>query len=183
MTLHMQKVIIVLLILGAAFLSYRIYERYTPSEKGEEKILSQEQSTSINPEQKTAQGPGQQLNMREDLSPNEQLALQTPGPSASEEERANHFRLVQSIAKPAEFLDISDCKADPVVLKVKDQSKFTVRNTDNADRKFVLSQSKFIIIPALSDTELTADFGLGPGIYGFGCDNSFSPIGLLFVEP
>ncbi|MDP2735599.1 MAG: hypothetical protein Q8P12_05330, partial [bacterium] len=161
----MQKYILLLaivaLILIAVGLGYLIFQQYSPaSEQGQE----QEQGS--------------------ELSGDAGRVLTTPGPDATEEERIAHFELARRMAQESDVLDLSACSlADPVVLKLTEGQSFAVKNDDEQPHTMVFNENTMHQIPAGGSIELTADFEMGPGLYGYGCDSVPRAVGLLFVEP
>lgn len=118
------------------------------------------------------------------LSGDAERVLTTPGPEATEEERIAHFELARRLAQESDVLDLSACSlADPVVLKVTEGDAFTVKNDDTQPHTMVFNEDTLRQIPAGGSIELTADFEMGSGLYGYGCDSVPRAVGLILVEP
>lgn len=107
-----------------------------------------------------------------------------PPQNASVEEKQRHDDLVRSLAADAEFLDIlSDCTAQPVVLRVRFGETFTIRNQDIVDHVITVNEDNIFSIPVGGTKDVKADFGKGRGNYGFVCDSRTGVSGILHVTP
>jgi hypothetical protein len=157
--------LIALLLLTAIGLGYAIYQ-----ERGV-KPAAHSEGLSLIPEMDTATPT-----MRE----KEVLNID---PSASEQLKQRHFMLAVSLATADEYLDIGNCTASPLVLKVKDRASFKARNKDTILHRIAIDSQHVFSIPAKSTQTLTADFGKGPGLYGYGCDAGTKTAGLILVVP
>ncbi|MBI2013342.1 MAG: hypothetical protein HYS87_00700 [Candidatus Colwellbacteria bacterium] len=124
---------------------------------------------------------GPALNNNTSDGPKVTDVLNTPGQDATDEERRQHFELAAMLAEEADLLDITGCKADPVVLKLTDQETFGVKNDDIVPHVLRISDEIEFTVEANSTTGLKADFGHGVGLYGYGCDGSTGAIGLFLV--
>lgn len=113
----------------------------------------------------------------------EHAALRTPPEGASEEEKRQHFDAVVPLATRAQFLDITRCLGDPIVFEVFEGETFMVRNNDDADHTIQISRDTRFVIPAGGELGVNAEFGFGPGVYGYGCDNSAGAAGIFLVTP
>lgn len=117
------------------------------------------------------------------LTPQERAALVTPARDASDEEKRRHFDLVVPLATRAEFLDITDCLGNPIVFEATQDRGFSVKNSDDENHTLQLSEERFYTVPAGGTKDIVADFGFGPGVYGYGCDNSTGAAGVILVTP
>jgi len=118
---------------------------------------------------------------RRDLSADEKILLKTPPQSASETEKAAHFAVVNRLARTTEFLDLSTCFGNPLAFRVQEGAIFTIKNNDTVEHTLQISQKYLYTVAAKGERKLTANFGFGPGVYGYGCDNSPDARGILFV--
>ncbi len=144
--------------------------------------IYQGHSLSKQPDSASTQTHVQERIYPRELTPAEQEVLKTPQRNATEAERKAHFEKVIPLAKEAEFLDISTCLGDPVVMRIKQGGKFTVRNNDTREHIIQMNEKLQFAVPAEGSKEITADFGFGPGTYGYGCDNSAGAAGIFFVN-
>lgn len=167
-------IFIVLLVVIAAGLGYFIYK----------KSLTEPASVEVGEDQVTASRPPQSLQDLEGVASEEEVAvLNAPGPDATEEERRSHFLLVQKAAKASPYLDITKCSiAQPVVFEVKDGATFTVKNEDTIEHGIVIDAEHTYRIPAGETKDIVADFGKGPGVYGFGCDSVPHAVGFFLIS-
>ena len=113
---------------------------------------------------------------------NAKNVLKTPGPNASKEAKRAHFLLAQQLAKEVEYLDITGCKANPVVMKAKAGSTIKVRNQDAQKHSIVLDRDRQSEIPPEGINVAAVNFYNGEGLYGYGCDNSTNAVGMFLVE-
>jgi len=109
--------------------------------------------------------------------------LNPPSPDASPDEHARFFEEVQRLAREADFVDISDCTPNPQVLQVKYGSTITFRNQDTAEHTITHNPQYQFVIPPGGTKEVAADFGRGPGLYGYGCESSSGAIGMILITP
>lgn len=116
-----------------------------------------------------------------DLTAEEKAVLIPPGPNDSEQKRKEHFALVERLAKEAEYLDITDCKSIPVVLRAKKGSEIQLRNTSKVDHALVIDKDHVYTVPAEKTLKVKADFGKGAGVYGYGCDKSTGATGMMLI--
>lgn len=116
-----------------------------------------------------------------ELSEDEKTLLKTPQKDASEEKKSAHFAVVQRLAKRTEFLDLSACYGDPLAFRAHEGTKFSVKNNDAVSHTLQISPEHIYTIPAKGAREITAQFGFGPGVYGYGCDDSPEARGILFI--
>lgn len=119
---------------------------------------------------------------KEPLTTKEEQAINHPGPDANTDELIAHSELINELAVRADFLDISGCDARPVVMNVSLGEEFVVRNTDTVDRVIVIDADHIFTIPASSEIALTAEFGKQGGIYGYGCNETSSAVGMFLVS-
>lgn len=116
------------------------------------------------------------------LSVDETAVLNTPGEQAMPEERKAHFDLALRLARESSYLDIGQCRGSPVVLRISLGGVFAVRNSDSVDHEIVFNAEKRFSIPAGGTLNVTADFGKGAGLYGYGCDTAPKAAGMVLVS-
>ena len=107
-----------------------------------------------------------------------------PGSSATQEEQAAHYDLAVRLAKEGDMLDLSGCMATPFVLKVREGSKFKVKNSDVNERSFGFTSRSPVNIGSGETITVAAKVDSGPGLYpyggGGGC-NEAGFVGFLLV--
>lgn len=96
-------------------------------------------------------------------------------------EKEAFYKIAAENAVPSDFIDLGGCDPKPSALKVTQNKTFTVRNNDAAFHILVIDPGREYLIPAGGVKEITADFGKGPGIYGFGCDESEEAVGVILI--
>lgn len=113
------------------------------------------------------------------------LLTQVPTKSSSQEELMAHYNLAVKLAVISSQLEIGNCETKPLVLKVKDGSSFTIKNSSDKDRAISFDADNTIYVPAGKTHVQQVKFKNGPGLYGYGCD--FPDIrqtgGFVLVEP
>lgn len=114
-------------------------------------------------------------------SPSSKRILNPPGSNASEEEETRYYDLVAETAETAATLDLSGCRPKPTAMEVTWNQTFKVRNQDALPHILVINADYEYLIPARSQKEIVADFGKGPGVYGFGCDESEEAVGVILL--
>jgi len=176
----------VILIIASVVLGYGIYKQRSerPGGGNGQLVLVQsvtpdrteprvEQSSFINPSLDEL-----------DLSEEEKKALSFPNMDASDQEKQSHSELVKSIATSSPYLDISGCVvAEPIVFKIKQGETFTVRNGDDVAHAMVFDKEHRFDVAPRNTKNIVADFGHGPGIYGYACDLIPRIMGLILVTP
>lgn len=115
------------------------------------------------------------------LTPDEKAALAPPAQNASQDQQKQFFDLVSKTAKTSDALDISQCKPNPVVMKVKYGGTFPAKNTDSVPHRIVFDKDHVYTIPANGQTAVEVNFGKAAGIYGYGCDSTNYAVGMLFT--
>jgi preprotein translocase subunit YajC len=121
----------------------------------------------------------QEIQYREDLTPQEQDILNVPF-EGTEDEKRKHFELVSTVAKDSNVIDIGGCIADPIVAKISETSDLIVKNSDNTPHKILFDQNNIFDIPPNGEVVLKDIFTKGQGLYGYGCDDGRSA-GLFIV--
>jgi len=108
--------------------------------------------------------------------------LNFPGDDVPLDVKQLHFELAQSIAEEAKVLEMgTDCVMNPVVLQVQQGEILRVDNTDTIQHELVVSPEYIYLVPAGQSKQLTVDFGKGPGLYGYSCDQHTVPTGIFLI--
>jgi len=92
---------------------------------------------------------------------------------------------ITSWAMETDTLDIGNCLARPLVLKIKNKSTLLVKNSGWREQIFWVTEKNNFRIPARGSKSVYLDLENGPGFYGFGCgyfDKNFVVRGVLQVE-
>lgn len=164
-----QKAIIGLLIIAALALGFAILSRKTPSNVN---------NTSNNPIP-----PPASQNADAGLSEDEKKLFNSPAQNASAEEKRAHYDLAVRMSTESDKLEIKNCVATPVVMRVRLNSTFSVKNSGSNEIEFGFDK-KVKIAPG-NTVQVKADFKNGVGLYGYGCsDQQLSrAVGFLIVMP
>jgi hypothetical protein len=109
--------------------------------------------------------------------------LHVPPPGASQDAIQKHFQLAASQAQKTPFVDITGCKASPVVFETKQMASFGVKNNDATDHVLGFDLKHTFTIPAKGQKAIVANFDHGPGLYGYGCDSQPGVVGFFLIDP
>lgn len=112
----------------------------------------------------------------------ERNVLETPELGADAEAKRRHFEESVKKAQAADRLVIGDCKGSPEVIKLQNQSTFTIANTDEKDHTLHIDEKHSYEVPAKGAIEVKAEFSNGAGLYGYGCDRAPFSAGLILIE-
>lgn len=162
-----NQLILTLLLLIAIILGYAI-ARKLPLKSIESTFRDEPDAAPSNP-------ASEQAGERERIG-------QVPDQNAPEEVKLAYYELVNRLGKSSLTLNISGCRADPLVLKIASGSSLTIQNDDPVARSVNLGSRNFPV-PANGSLLITASFDTGPGVYGYGCDRGASTTGVLFITP
>ena len=99
----------------------------------------------------------------------------------TEEQKLKHNELVGKLAKEGPSVNVTGCKPSPLVYKLKDGSTITLRNDDSVEHIIMIDPAHIYTAKAKSLTKIVADFGQGPGNYGYKCDDSQGAAGVFLV--
>lgn len=182
------NIIIVVLVVAAVGLGYIIYKEDTsssaPANQQQQNQVQQNQPQAGDSQQAPTITP-EDIEI-EDMEQARQEVLSTPGPNAPDEERQRHFALATRLAENSETLDITGCSAEPVVLQRTFGSTINIENSDSSSHTILFGPDMTIDVPANGTADLAVDesnFQNGPGLYGYGCDNSSQAVGLMLISP
>lgn len=91
---------------------------------------------------------------------------------------------ISTWAQEIDTLDIGNCRPNPLVLRIKNKSTLTVKNSGWRNQLFWVTEIHNFLIPARESKSIYLDLENGPGLYGFGCgkfDKNFVVRGVLEV--
>lgn len=171
---------ITILAVIAVFLGYRIYQKQTEVALPPSKNIQTQDIPS-------PKGSVDKVTSVSNLESNErQEVLNFPSSNASAEEKKKHSDLVNKLGNQsgATTLNISGCNPTPIVSRVKQGSSFKIENPDQLDHTIYANPAKKIVIKGNSESTLsTSDFGSSLGDYGYNCDTSTTPVGIIQIVP
>lgn len=91
----------------------------------------------------------------------------------SEEEKERFYDYVSSMAKSVEYLDVTNCYSNPLVLKVKAGAGFKIRNQGSDDRTVIFTfDNAPVTVPANNTATIDAAPSAVNGLFGYKCDLS-----------
>lgn len=171
-----MKIILGVLVIAAVFLGYKIYEKKASLIEVEEPAL-------------TEASPESQLDEEESSVKTEQMNAEESAvlrgylqEDASEETKQAYSALVNKYAVAATTLDISKCDSNPFVTAIKQGDKLTVENKDTEPVTMRFDSTYTYTIEPNSTRVLLADFGRGPGSYGYSCPNKAGISGIISIR-
>ena len=107
-----------------------------------------------------------------------------PTQNSTPEEARTHAELVSKLAEKAALLDITGCKANPVVMKTVVNDVIRVQNNDEVPHVLSVDEKHTYRLEGGGSKTITLDFAKRAGAYyGYGCDGSLKPIGFFYVTP
>lgn len=147
----------IILLVIAVVLGQAIYKQYKP-QIANEPSLKQKDSSSL-------------LKLiPSDLTEDEKAVLKPPPPNAPVAEREKHDALATKLSKESDSLDVTNCRSNPLVLRIKINENLKVKNNDNIDRKLIIDDAHIYEIAKNSTTSIKVNFGHGAGLYGYVCE-------------
>jgi uncharacterized protein YbaA (DUF1428 family) len=140
-------------------------------------VVSQQQPSKDQPQ-------GAKPSLQPSLTSDEKAALAASS-AGSKLDATQQAALAAKVAKETGSINVTNCQLDPVVLKVKYQTNFTLKNkgTDEAAVVFYVDNVAHSV-PGGSETSVKADFGKqGSGLFGYYCragSNVFQGLVLMY---
>ena len=162
------KIIAGVLVLVALGLGLSIYKQNTPQTDNSTKPTSSSLSVSKDAE----------------LTADEKKLFNPPATTAPAADKKAHYELALRMSTESDALEIKNCVATPVVIRVRLGSTFSVKNAGSSEIDFGFGE-KVKIAPGAS-APVKADFKNGVGVYGFGCSDTKAVsrlIGYVMVMP
>ncbi|MDP3769638.1 MAG: hypothetical protein Q8R40_01700 [bacterium] len=174
------RIIIVILLVVALGLGYVISKKSPPRPVG---IAATPLPSLV---AKTSPSPGSPVSTPV-LNLDQKLVLDPPPSGSDKEAIGRYFSAVERLAKNEDRIEIGPgCFVDPLVVRIKQGAKFTIKNGDTRDHELNFDGPKSYPIRAGSTETITVSFSHGPGIYAYVCDQT-SPgkkiVGVLTVTP
>jgi len=164
-----QLPLIIILLAVALVLGQAIYKQQSPQPSKES--LPRETNSSNLPKL-----------LPPDLTADEKAVLNPPSPDAPAAEREKHSALAAKLSKESDSLDITNCRSNPLVLRIKINKNLIVKNSGNIDRKLIFDDTHKHQIAKNSTTNIKVDFGHGVGLYGYICEG-VGLTGFILVTP
>ncbi|MEX2090765.1 MAG: hypothetical protein WD989_01370 [Candidatus Paceibacterota bacterium] len=100
-----------------------------------------------------------------------------------DEEKMKHYQYAISISKESEYLNLTNCSPEPLVLKAINNGTIKLKNDGEMPVTMVIDAEHTYLVGPKSTKSVKADLGKGVGLYGYGCNNSSGPRGMIFVSP
>ncbi|MEN9621834.1 MAG: hypothetical protein RLZZ67_268 [Candidatus Parcubacteria bacterium] len=174
------KIILGVLIVAAAFLGFKIYQKQSLSSVSAPVKAPVKAPVTAPVSKPVPVDPTKKLSEADKVEA--KALLNSPKPDATEAEKQAFVQRVYSSAVDTKTVNISSCTAKPTVSGVINDSDISFVNDDTVEHSIVFNADKIFKIPANSSKIIKATFGMGVGIYGFGCDGSSGPAGMVVVK-
>jgi hypothetical protein len=108
--------------------------------------------------------------------------IKFPGQDATKEEYSAFNEKVYNMSVAVNKITITDCVADPLVIRVPKASQFTIHNKDSKEHRLSnLGSQTPVVLPAGGDVQVTLK---DIGVYGYACDATAQrslPAGIVAV--
>ena len=104
-----------------------------------------------------------------------------PGPNATDEEKDRFFQLVAKVATPANFLEVSSCLPSPIAFLTEYKQPMSFMNNDSVEHSIIINKDHVYTVLPNSSKTVIAEFGFGPGFYGYACDDPNKTAGMIFI--
>jgi hypothetical protein len=163
-----SKYILGILVIIAVVLGYKIYEKKAPASAKPVVTSNQSTSTPVTTNNTTVKTAA--------------AIPKPPAAGASNTELRAWGELISKLAVPTNKLEITACKPNPAVIALDSGTSFSVTNKDSVSHILVLNPTTTFTIDAGATKSIKADFGKGPGMYAYGCDNGNEPVGVFLVK-
>lgn len=166
------RIILVLSLLALA-LGFLVFDKskiYVPQKSPESKLQSNKSLSLIS---------------SGEFSEDEIKLLRPPQQGASKAEVDEHSKLAAKLSVIGKEVDISNCKAKPLVLQAHEAFMIRVINSGKTDIMINFDGKKNLEIPAGKSIELNSVFVHGAGLYGYVCEKlGFKGlVGFVLVTP
>lgn len=124
----------------------------------------------VSPTPEKDQPQGTKPSAQPGLSSDEKAALAASS-GVSNVDATQQIVLATKVAREASSVDVTGCEMDPVVLKVKYQKSFTLKNNGDEEVSVVFYADGIVrLIPKGGETNIKDDFGKsGSGLVGYYC--------------
>jgi hypothetical protein len=172
-----MKLILTVLVVAALILGYLIYEKKTapidPVDSTTPVVTSEE------PRNEKEASPA----IEDKMSAQDSAILRDYLPAnATADQKNAYFALVNKYAVVTNKLDITKCATNPFVTEIKQGEQLTLINNGTEPQTIKFDSTREYTAGPNSTKVLIADFGRGPGSYGFACPNKAGISGIVVVR-
>lgn len=108
--------------------------------------------------------------------------LKSPLPTESPEKMDQYRKMIAYYAKPGDLRITKNCIPYPVVLKVKMNSNYAIKNEDTIAHTLTFAGTRKYSIQPNASISVKADFENGFGGYGYQCDAAGLVSGYIFAS-
>lgn len=167
-----QKLILGSLAVIAIVLGFLVYKKMNPQ-------------TGSKPSSKQSSQTKQTKTVESTLTEDEKKLLAVPASNAKTDEIKQHSELAAKLAVLGSEIEVGDCKAKPLVLQLKQEATFNLKNSGTSKVSITFDNNHVNYVDAGKSTPVKASLDHGPGLYGYRCttsnDNAIS--GFVLVTP
>lgn len=94
--------------------------------------------------------------------------IKVPAATASQEEKDAYFKRMTEEAVDGISINVTKCASDPLVIRIKNKADLFLSNDGAND--VTVDLDKGYKVPAHNRITIKAGFGVGPGLFGYGCN-------------
>lgn len=163
---NLKKVLVIILVIIAIVLALLLYNKNQNNSSNDSKITNGQKSPVSD---FIIPAPGKERDYLFSLNSN-----------SPQEDREKHFRYAVSISEESKYLNVAECKVDPLVLKVIEGQMINFKNDSDLNVEININSEHKYTIKAKSVYSIKANLGNGIGLYGYGCNMGHG--GMIFVE-
>jgi len=135
-------------------------------------------TSSFAPEPTSESVPNPQTST--ELTGDEKRILEIPDGS-NPEALAAYGDLISQAAIEASEIKLIDCNTSPLAVKGKLSSIVKFINESDKEAQIAFDADHLYAVPASGQINVTLDFGKGVGIYGYSCNGSTKPVGVIYI--
>lgn len=170
---------ILVLVLVGLTLGYFIYQGSISNKEGQN--MEPEISNTINNEAEPTDSTGTSQ-ATPTPNPNKEAILKFPDENASAEEKSKHADLISESAVRADYLNLTNCQADPLVFAVDKGKAITAKN-DGEIAISINTGGNDLTIEKKSQIQINTDsfFGGTVGDHGYGCSEVKGIAGIVKI--
>ncbi len=116
------------------------------------------------------------------LTGDERAALNAPKSAASEQAIFAHAEAVHKIAVATDSVVVgAECRTSPAAVKIAKGKSLNFKNYDSIAHTIIFDATHSVVVPANGNASLTLSFGEPLHIYGYGCELSENPVGMVLI--
>jgi hypothetical protein len=136
--------------------------------------LSTSQAPDNNPPQNSTDSSG--------LTAEEKAVLNAPKAGDSQEVIDAHGEAVRNAAVKVDSVTLgAACRTSPVAVEMAKGKSLSFKNADSVAHSVFFDATHFVAVPAGGSASITLNFVENSRVYGYGCELSSNPIGMVLI--